>query len=378
MFTRSPHKSSIRGRLLLAALFCFTSVSLLPAKERGPVDDRWRDEGGGAVFALTNSPGGNAVVAYRRASNGSLQPAGTFPTGGVGTGAGLGSQGAVVVTDDRRFVLAANAGSNSITVFRIRNDRLDLIDVEPSRGAMPTSVAVRNGLVVVLNAGEPNSLAGFRLGPQGRLTPIPGFTGVLSGPQASPAQVGFSEDGDTIVVTERATNLIATFPVDSEELGAPTFTPSAGPTPFGFAVGARNTLLVSEAGAGGGASTYRLGRNGLNAVSSALMTGQRAACWALLTPDGRFGYVSNAGTGTITGFAIARDGSATLRDADGVSASTGGNPTDMAITQDGRYLYARVANLTSIAVFRIERDGSLTTLPSLTGTPTGLAGLAGF
>jgi 6-phosphogluconolactonase (cycloisomerase 2 family) len=201
---------------------------------------------------------------------------------------------------------------------------------------------------------------------------------VLSGPQASPAQVGFSDDGDTILVTERATNLIATFPVDGDELGAPTFTPSAGPTPFGFAVGARNTLLVSEAGAGGGASTYRLGRNGLNAVSSAIMTGQRAACWALLTPDSRFGYVSNAGTGTITGFAIARNGSATQLDADGVSASTGGNPTDMAMSHDGRHLYARVANLSSIAVFRIGRDGSLTALPSLTGTPAGGFGLAGF
>ena len=55
------------------------------------------------------------------------------------------------------------------------------------------------------------------------------------------------------------------------------------------------------------------------------MTGQRAACWAVLTPDGRFGYVSNAGRGT-SGFAIGRDGSAELLDADGVTAVTGGNP----------------------------------------------------
>jgi hypothetical protein len=48
------------------------------------------------------------------------------------------------------------------------------------------------------------------------------------------------------------------------------------------------------------------------------------------------------------------------------------------MSDDGRYLYARVANLSAIAVFRIGRDGALTPLPSLTGTPAGLVGLAGF
>jgi hypothetical protein len=61
-----------------------------------------------------------------------------------------------------------------------------------------------------------------------------------------------------------------------------------------------------------------------------------------------------------------------------VTAVTGGNPTDMALSDDGRYLYVRVANLASIGVFRIARDGSLKALPFLTGTPAGLAGLAGF
>lgn len=98
----------------------------------------------------------------------------------------------------------------------------------------------------------------------------------------------------------------------------------------------------------------------------------------MLTPDGRFGYVTNAGTGNISGFAIARDGSAELLDADGVTAATGGNPTDVAMSEDGRYLYARVAATSTIAVFRIARAGSLAALPSLTGTPAGLAGLAGF
>ena len=137
-------------------------------------------------------------------------------------------------------------------------------------------------------------------------------------------------------------------------------------------------MLVSEAGAGGGASTYRVTRDRLTPVSSAIMTGQRAACWAVLTPNSQYGYVSNAGTGTITGFAIDRNGSAEQLNADGVTGVTGGNPTDMAMSEDGRYLYARVSALSSIAVFRVGRDGTLTAMPPLTGTPAGLVGLAGF
>ena len=55
-------------------------------------------------------------------------------------------------------------------------------------------------------------------------------------------------------------------------------------------------------------------------------------------PGGWFGYVSNAGTGNISGFALEPDGSAALLDADGVTAVTGGNPTDMALSQDGHLL----------------------------------------
>jgi len=98
----------------------------------------------------------------------------------------------------------------------------------------------------------------------------------------------------------------------------------------------------------------------------------------VISDSGRFGYVINAGTGNISGFAIQPDGSAELLNDDGVTAVTGGNPTDAALSHDSRYLYVRVGALNTIRVFRIEADGSLTGRPSLTGTPAGLAGLAAF
>lgn len=229
-----------------------------------------------------------------------------------------------------------------------------------------------------MNAGVPNNISGFRVGESGSLTPLTGSTRPLSGPSTAPAQVGFSDDGGVVIVTERGTNLIDTYTVGRRGLlGAPQHHASAGPTPFGFAVTKRDTLLVSEAGAGGGASTYRIDEDGtLDRGSSMIVTGQRAACWAVVTKNGRFGYVTNAGTGSISGFAIDRDGSASLLNADGVTAVTGGNPTDAAVSSDGRFLYVRVAALSTIAIFRIGGDGSLSPQPSLTATPAGLAGLA--
>ena len=334
----------------------------------------------GAVYALTNSPGGNAVVVYDRRGDGSLTPASSFATGGAGTGAGLGSQGAVIVSDDHRLLFAVNAGSNSISSFRVRPDGLELADTAPSGGSMPTSVAFSRGLLYVLNAGVPNNISGFAVDNGGNLTPIADSARPLSADSTAPAQVGFSNSGDTVIVTERATNRIDTYTVaPTGSLAGPFVHVSAGPTPFGFAVDKRDTLLVSEAGAGGGASTYRIGSGGaLTPVSAMVMTGQRAACWAVVTKNGRYGYVTNAGTGNISGVAIGHDGSASLLDADGVTAVTGGNPTDVALSGNSRFLYARVSATNEIAGFRIGSDGSLAELPSLTGTPDGLAGLAGF
>jgi len=321
-------------------------------------------EGPGAVYVLTNSTAGNAVLMYARGGDGSLTAAGSVATGGLGNGAGLGSQGAVTVSDDAHWLFAVNAGSNSISSFRIGSSGLELVSTVPSGGTLPISVAFRRGLLYALNAGVPNNVTGFTVEGDGTLAEIPGSSRPLSADSTNPAQVGFNDEGTVLVVTEK-TDHIDTYTVGSDGLlTGPAVHPSAGPTPFGFAVDKRNTLFVSEAGTGGGASSYRIGEDGsLTPTSSMVMTGQRAACWAVVTKNGRFGYVTNAGTGNISGFAIGSDGSASLLNTDGVTATTGGNPTDVAVSANSRYLYVRVAATNSIAGFTVGSDGSLTRSP---------------
>ncbi|HUI72323.1 MAG TPA: beta-propeller fold lactonase family protein, partial [Spirochaetia bacterium] len=110
-------------------------------------------EGGrAAVYTLLNSATENMIAIFARAEDGTLTPAGTVPTGGKGTGSGLGSQGAVVLSDDGAWLYAVNAGSNTISMFRV--DRgLTLASTFPSGGIQPISLALHDHLLYVLNAG---------------------------------------------------------------------------------------------------------------------------------------------------------------------------------------------------------------------------------
>jgi 6-phosphogluconolactonase (cycloisomerase 2 family) len=331
----------------------------------------------GAVYALSNSASGNAVLVYDRAADGSLSHAGTYATGGLGLGAGLGSQGAVTVSGNGRVLLGVNAGSNSVSTFAVESDGLELRDVEGSGGIRPTSVAERNGFVYVLNAGVPSSIAGFRLDATGELTPIAGSVRPLAADQTTPSQIAIAPSGDALVVTERATNSIMTWSLGKDGVpGTSHVFASGGAGPFGFAFGHRNTFVVSDAAGTSGASSYRLDGATVETISPLVPSMRTAACWTAVTKDGRFAYVTNGGTGDVTGLAIDQDGSISLLDPSGVTASVGGAAVDAALSNGSRYLYVRNGALGKVDAFRIAGDGSLSLVGSVNGLPATAAGLA--
>jgi 6-phosphogluconolactonase (cycloisomerase 2 family) len=326
-----------------------------------------------AVYTQTNSAAGNAVQVLARGDDGSLVPAGRFETGGLGTSAGLGSQGAVALSENGRVLLAVDAGSNDIASFRVERGGLRLVGRVPSRGVFPVSVAIHGRDAYVLNASGVANVAVFRLSGDGVLTPRFAGRAPLSTLNAGAAQVAVAPNGKALVVTEKAASQLETFPLRRGIPGDPVITPSSGLTPFGFAFDRRGTAVVSEA-TNSTASSYRVAADGgLRLISASVPTLQGAACWVAVTPDGRFAYTGNAATGSITGFGIAPDGSLTRLAADGRSASTP-RPNDLAIA--GGYLYAINPIVGSVTAFRIAADGGLDALPAATGLPTGLAGLA--
>ena len=328
-----------------------------------------------AVYTITNQPTGNEVAVFAGDADGRLTATGRFATGGTGTGDGLGSQGGVVLSDDGQRLFAVNAGSNDVSVFAVGPDGLSLLSRTPSGGTRPISVTVHHRLVYVLNAGGEGNISGFSLLANGRLEPIAGSTRSLSGTATDPAQVSFSPDGRRLVVTEKATNLIDVYPVDDRGVaGARTSFPSAGNTPFGFAFGAQEELVVSEAA--GSASLYHLGRDGdLVVASAAVPTLQGAPCWVVVTANGRFVYTGN-GAGSVTGFAVGRGGAVRLLNADGATAVIENGVNDIALSGNSRYLYAlSVGDAPAVHAFRVRQDGQLEPLGAVEGLPAGTRGL---
>ena len=333
------------------------------------------DNSPGAVYSLMNQASGNAVAVFDRSADGSFVAAGSVATGGTGTGAGLGSQGALTLSDDGRWLFAVNAGSNDVSAFRVSPQGISLTSRTTSGGTVPISVTVHGNLVYVLNAGGAGNISGFTLDQQGILAPLASSTRPLSASGVGPAQVSFSPDGRALVVTEKATSRIDVYTVDKAGLpSAPTWYTSAGSTPFGFAFGHQSDVFVSEAA--GSASSYALGKNGgLSLVSGVVPTNQGAPCWLVVTTNGRFAYTANAQGGSISGFVVDPRGALTLLDADGATALVGRGATDLALSGNSRYLYQLVGR--NVLGFRIEADGHLTPVGSaINGLPAGSVGLA--
>jgi 6-phosphogluconolactonase (cycloisomerase 2 family) len=341
----------------------------------------------GAVFVLSNDPRGNEVIAFRRNASGEVQRRDSFPTGGLGSGDGLGgTSNPLVVSDDNRYLFAVNGGSDEVSSFRINGDDLELVSRVPSGAFRPISVAASGPVVYVLNAGRdgvPGLLTGFRVDGDGRLAPIPDARLPLNPGAADPSQVDFSPDGRLLVVTDKPTNTITTYRVGADGVaGPPNPQPSSGMTPFGFDL-TGELLLVSEAAGGAedasSISSYRLGADGtLEVLTASLSTTESAACWVEVTENGRYAYTTNTNSGTISGVRIADDGTLSLLDEDGITVVTGGEPLDVEMVGSD-FLYVHVRETNELLAYRVEQGtGALTPIETqgTRGLPPTAVGVA--
>jgi 6-phosphogluconolactonase len=349
-----------------------------------------RDFRDGVVFTMDNATSSNHILAFVRDNDGTLTPAGSFATDGKGTGAGLGNQGGLIISRRNHWLLAINAGSNEISVFRVWDDQLELTDKVESGGKHPISIALHGRLVYVLNAGggagSADNITGFSLDYDGKLQPLKDSTRSLSAANTGPAEIAFNNDGSVLMVTEKNTNSIDTFTVGDDGLVKSRKTiPSAGKTPFGFAVGDNASVLVSEAngGAANGSSvsSYDLNKNGMiKVVSASVPTNQTAACWVVVTENGRYAYTSNTGSGSISAYRV-NGGNGTISLLDSRAGTTGDDksaPIDMALSKHSRFLYSLNSGNNSISAFKIRSDGSLQDLSGVTDLPPGANGLAAW
>jgi 6-phosphogluconolactonase len=368
---------------------------------------------GGAVYVMNNEASDNVIVKLSRDKNGMLARSGEYSTGGLGSGPAplpprfggpgpgplpLDSQDALISAHNGRFLLAVNAGSNDISVMAVTREGLRLIDKAWSGGIYPVSIAFHNGLVYVINLGGVPTLdgspgtptmTGYRLDEDGRLHPIPGSTRVIGDFGSGPADVVFSPNGHYLVVTLRAADLIAVFPVNDGVAGAEILSPSNNLDPFGMEFTHDGVLVVTEgvdAGPrnpkpnGSSTSSYRIRDNGtLETISSAVPTHQTAACWVRFSRNQKFAYVVNSASNSISTYSISPHGALTLQIE--VAANTGlpfSAPIDEAVTPNGKFLYVDSPLIGSLRAFRIEADGSLTAIGHVEGFPVSFSGIVAF
>lgn len=353
---------------LALALFPMTIASAPPSGARQSHD------ASGHVYVQTNAAAGNAVVAFERNASGRLTLAQTVATGGLGTSADLGDQAALAITADERHLLAVNAGSDAVSLLEIDVDGLELTDVQPV-GDRPVSVTAHGNLVYVLNQGA-DTIQALRITDEDTLVNVPHTTRPLSTTNADAAQVAFSADGHLLAVTEKGTQTIDTYVVQPNgRADGPGAQPSSGAVPFGFQFGPDGRLYVSEASASA-VSSYDVDAAGtITAISTSVPNNQVAACWLVVTSDGRFAYTANAGSANISQYTIASNGALSLV-GDGANGSTDPGPVDLDVTRGDGFLYVLNSGSGSISAFSIDSDnGSLTPITGVSPLATGWAGL---
>lgn len=338
----------------------------------------------GAVFVMTNAVDKNEVIAYRRATDGTLQETGRFATGGRGSGGNndpLESQGSLTLSQDHSLLFAVNAGSGNVSVFSVRGSQVSLVDKVISGGSEPNAVAQHGNLVYVSNVGGSSSVVGFRLD-HGKLTQIPNSTRFLSTNNSGAGGLAFSPDGNFLVVVERLTNDIDVFSVLGDSTLSPiVVNPSAGPGAFSVSFASNGAALISETGPSGvpngsAISSYEIATNGtLSPISTSVPTLGAANCWNVVTPDGSFVYTSNAGSSTISGFAIANTGALTALSGTIVGTNPEGSTNlDIAVSSDGKFIYTLNSVAGAIGVFAVQKDGTLLNV----GFASGVSPLSGF
>jgi 6-phosphogluconolactonase (cycloisomerase 2 family) len=393
----------MKSLLNFLALILFSSLLITSCGDDDETTTGSDSNFAGAVYAMSNGAGqvegtavqgSNSIVAYGRNQDGTLDLIDEFDTGGNGGdfdgGEGLDpliSAYALSKTADNNFLLAVNAGSNTITSFTIQDDfSLEQSNVQTTNGVGPNSIAHIersidgvNGLVYVTNisrpefadAGEPaqqGSIMGYWLMDDGNLAPIAGSLRELAN---RPSAVQFSPDGNFLVVASINSGSSALASDDQNEIvvygvnadgtlsnqildgATSTLRDNADgrnlPSAIGFQIVGDNYVVVTEAREfrpdgtppvfpglqDGSVSTWRITDAGtLEAINLDIASGEnntgRTACWIDFNEDESVFFVSNAIEAGLAAYSF-DNGNIQLLDqtaAQGVGAT--GNTTDPA------------------------------------------------
>jgi uncharacterized protein (TIGR03000 family) len=338
---------------------------------------------GGHVYTINNDLARNAVAVYEMSPDGTLAevPGSPFTTGGKGLGGGdIDEQGAIRVAGD--FVLAVNPGSDSVAVLR-KGEQGRLTPVRgspfPSNGNTPLSLTVHGDLVYVANQApnfanpvrKPN-LTGFRLGRDGKLTPVENST-IEFPAERGPAQAEFAPDGKTLVVTSGFQGDDSSAVHSYKVMADGTLTegerspakPSGASGTVGFSWAPTGDRVFVSNFRGSAVTVFDIDQTAgaIKQMGGAVGDDEKAACWTAISADGKTLYVANFVSNSISAFDVAADGKLKLLGTAKRRAGADPDTKDIELSKDGKYLYAVGSGAKQIAVFRIGADRMPKELP---------------
>jgi 6-phosphogluconolactonase (cycloisomerase 2 family) len=427
---------------IVAAIVIFTAVGSAETSTT-----RTKKADGGNLYMQTNEVE-NAIIHYHWSANGALAEVERVATSGAGSGElspiyhtkrpnDFEGAGSVILTPDRHFLFATNAGDNSVSSFVVGEDgRLTLVDVKPTGntqngGAKSLAYAPASRTLFVVHTVGPDHLRLMSVDGEGKLTPRPERYSVntVDWPNRVPTMAVLSPDGKFLFVGTTFDELptrknpdgslilwiphkdgslhviasnapdpdgIVVFPVGGDgALGDPSFNDAKGASPFyiAFLHNRPDTFLVGYA-VSNGVSIGKVDANGKITVSAPVALDTSAGlpselCWLAVSPDDRWVFTTNFGYSDISSYridgnvlSIAKDpaspklpGDGTFRAIDGVVSS---GPSDSWMSPDGAHLYQIYGNASRLVGYATQPDGSLEEVTSVTIPYNSPEGLAGF
>ncbi|MER5215686.1 beta-propeller fold lactonase family protein [Streptomyces sp. NPDC002838] len=397
---RGGHRAKSRTRRIVIGGGALASAAAITVAVTVASASQYSESTAGAdhaVFVQGNELDGNTIHVFARDDDGRLSPSGTYATGGEGGDQvdaptdSLASQGSLVYDDTSGMLLAVNAGSGTVTSFRVEGQQLKDRRVVDSGGEFPASVAVHGTIAYVMNAGGEGSVQGFKITSKG-LKPLKGSHRSLGLDNedvplfsSSPGEVEFTPDGRNLVVTTKSNNTVEVFPMKRNGLPAvaePVINKSAGGVPFAISFDkAGKRMLVAEAEKST-VTTYQVKHDGkLKVVQEPLANGQETLCW--LERAGNYFYGGNTGNSTVTGYRMDKRGKLALTNEVGIATPPSANSQgviDLAVTEDEKFVYVQNAVSGTVDGFRVEADGALTKVTTADGLPafdeSGMEGIA--
>lgn len=367
-------------RYFFLAFIVFSIIFITSCEKIGDFIDHGHPKGSkGYVYSMSNTAEKNSILIFKQDADGSLSYKTAVASGGTGKGMGLGSQGALILDKNHKWLYAVNAGDNTISSFKVsENGDITLYQTINSGGIMPISLTVYKSLLYVVNGG--GNICGFKIASNGWLSKIEGSSRLLSSETAGPAEILFKPDGSALVVTEKMTNKILIFKVNSNGVAQPpTLHPAEAETPFGFVFAGNEYLIITNAfGGAPGKSTvtsFSVKGNNVN-LKSNIPINQAAACWVVLTKHEDFAYVTNTASNSISSLEVKSNGMLHL--VDSIAAKTGKSPTDICLSGNAAFVYNVNEMSGTIGEYRILPNGRLHPIGDVSGLPMSAVGLAAF